>query len=326
MNKEEKLNAIKTLSKTLDKQYDGEILQYKGEKVGKAIPCIPSNILTLDNDVIGCGGLPRGRVIEIYGQESSGKTALSLHIAGECQKAGGVVAFIDAEHSLDPSFANTLGVDMDELVTAQPDFGEQAMDIVIQLVESNAVDMIIVDSVTALVPRAELEGDMGDSHMGLHARLLSQSMRKLVGISNKHSVAIVFINQIREKVGLVFGNPEVTTGGRALKFFSSLRLEVRRVAGKDGFIKDGDVIIGHRVKIKGAKNKVGTPFKEGEVSLLYGAGFDKIEDAIDHAVKKGIITGSAWLVFKGEKYRREDLREKYGEIVEAIKCQEESKT
>jgi recombination protein RecA len=320
VNKSEKLNLIKALGKTLDKQYEGEILQYRGDKVGQAIPCIPSNLLTLDREIIGCGGLPRGRVIEIYGQESSGKTALSLHIAGECQKAGGIVAFVDAEHSLDPSFANSLGVNMDELITAQPDFGEQALDIVIKLVESNTVDMIIVDSVTALVPRAELEGEMGDSHMGLHARLLSQAMRKLVGISNKHSVAVVFINQIREKVGVVFGNPEVTTGGRALKFFSSLRLEVRRVAGQAGFIKDGDKIIGHRIKVKGAKNKVGSPFKEGEISLLYAEGFDKIEDAIDYAIKKGVITGAAWLVFKGEKYRREDLREKYEEIVKEIEC------
>jgi recombination protein RecA len=275
----------------------------------------------LDNDVLGCGGFPRGRIIEVYGPESAGKTAICLHLAGECQKAGGVVAFVDAEHALSPTFADTLGVDMDELIISQPDCGEEALEIVEGLVDAG-VDLIIVDSVAALTPRAEIDGDMGDSHMGLMARLLSQAMRKLCAKISKAQTVVVFINQVREKIGLVFGDPSVTTGGRALKFYASVRLEVRRVAGsKGGVLKDGETVIGHKVNVAAKKNKVAMPFREGVVDLLYASGFDKVDAVIRYAEKLGVITGSAWLVFKGEKYRREDLVAKYAEIVEEVnKC------
>jgi recombination protein RecA len=259
--------------------------------------------------VLGCGGLPKGRIIEVYGPESAGKTAICLHIAGECQKAGCVVALVDAEHALSPSFANTLGVDMSELIISQPNCGEEALDIVEGLVDSN-VDLIIVDSVAALVPRAEIDGDMGDSHMGLAARLMSQCMRKLCGKISKAGTVVIFVNQVREKIGMVFGNPETTTGGRALKFYASIRLEVRRVAAsKDGTIKEGENIIGHRINIKAQKNKVAMPYRETIVDLLYSQGFDKAEDVIKHALKLGILTGSAWYVMVGDdkKYRREDI-------------------
>jgi len=270
--------------------------------------------------VLGCGGFPRGRIIEVYGPESAGKTALCLHVAGECQKAGGVVALVDAEHALSPTFADTLGVDMSELIISQPSCGEEALEIVEGLVDAG-VDLIIVDSVAALTPRAEIDGDMGDSHMGLMARLLSQAMRKLCGKTSKAGTVIVFVNQVRDKIGMVFGNPETTTGGRALKFYASVRLEVRRVAGsKGGVLKDGETIVGHRVNVSAKKNKVAMPFRESIIDLLYESGFDKVDDAIRYAEKLGVITGSAWLVFKGEKYRREDLTPKYMEIVEAIKC------
>lgn len=291
--------------------------------MNQQIPSLPTNLISLDKEVLGCGGFPKGRIIEVYGPESAGKTAICLHLAGECQRAGGVVALVDAEHALSPTFANTLGVDMDELIISQPDFGEEALEIVEGLVDAG-VDLIIVDSVAALVPRAEIEGDMGDSHMGLAARLLSQAMRKLCGKVSKANTVVIFVNQVRDKIGIVFGNPEVTTGGRALKFYSSIRLEVRRVAGsKGGVLKDGETIIGHRMNVKAVKNKVAMPFREGIVDLLYGSGFDKIDSAIRYAEKLGVITGSAWLVFKGEKYRREDLAEKYAEIVEEVnKCRQ----
>lgn len=274
------------------------------------IPHLPTGLPSVDREVFGCGGFPRGRVIEVYGPESAGKTALCLHLIGQVQNNGGVAAFVDAEHALSPKFASTLGVNMDELIISQPDYGEQALEIVEALIDSQAVDVIVVDSVTALVPKAELEGDMGDSHMGLQARLMSQAMRKLIGKAAKTGISIIFINQIREKVGLVFGSPEVTTGGRALKFFASLRVEVRRVAGsKGGVIKDGDIVIGHKVNIKAQKNKVGTPFKETVVDLLYATGFDAAEDVIEHAKKLGVLQGSAWLTFAGktDKYRKEEL-------------------
>jgi recombination protein RecA len=231
-----------------------------------------------------------------------------------------VVALVDAEHALSPTFADTLGVDMSELIISQPSCGEEALEIVEGLVDAG-VDLIIVDSVAALTPRAEIDGDMGDSHMGLMARLLSQAMRKLCGKTSKAGTVIVFVNQVRDKIGMVFGNPETTTGGRALKFYASVRLEVRRVAGsKGGVLKDGETIVGHRVNVSAKKNKVAMPFRESIIDLLYESGFDKVDDAIRYAEKLGVITGSAWLVFKGEKYRREDLTPKYMEIVEAIKC------
>lgn len=289
--------------------------------MNQPVPSIPTNLVLLDSDVLGCGGLPRGRIIEVYGPESAGKTALCLHVAGECQKAGGVVALVDAEHALSPTFADTLGVDMSELIISQPSCGEEALEIVEGLVDAG-VDLIIVDSVAALTPRAEIDGDMGDSHMGLMARLMSQCMRKLCGKISKAGTVVIFVNQVRDKIGMVFGNPETTTGGRALKFYASIRLEVRRVAGsKGGVLKDGEVIIGHRMNVKSVKNKVAMPFREGIVDLLYGSGFDRVDAAIRYAEKLGVITGSAWLVFKGEKYRREDLAAKYAEIIEEItKC------
>ena len=277
--------------------------------MNRPVPSIPTNLISIDANVLGCGGLPKGRIIEVYGPESAGKTAICLHIAGECQKAGGVVALVDAEHALSPSFANTLGVDMSELIISQPNCGEEALDIVEGLVDSN-VDLIIVDSVAALVPRAEIDGDMGDSHMGLAARLMSQCMRKLCGKISKAGTVVIFVNQVREKIGMVFGNPETTTGGRALKFYASIRLEVRRVAAsKDGTIKEGENIIGHRINIKAQKNKVAMPYRETIVDLLYSQGFDKAEDVIKHALKLGILTGSAWYVMVGDdkKYRREDI-------------------
>jgi recombination protein RecA len=302
MNKKEKFAAVKALGKTLDKQFETTTFQRQGNQVNKPIPCIPTNLPSLDRSVIGCGGFPRGRIIEVYGPESAGKTALCLHVIGQCQKAGGVCAFVDAEHSLSPTFADTLGVEMNELIISQPDYGEQALEIVEGLVDCGGVDLIVVDSVTALVPKAELDGDMGDSHMGLHARLMSQACRKLCAKAAVAGVCIAFINQIREKVGLVFGSPEVTTGGRALKFYASLRLEVRRVAGsKGGVLKDGDTIYGHKANIKAVKNKVAMPFKESIVELHYATGFQADDDLFDHALKIGVLTGTAKFVIKGSE-------------------------
>ena len=310
MNKQEKFKAVEALGKEMDKANGGTVtFQRQGNQVNRPVPSIPTNLISIDANVLGCGGLPKGRIIEVYGPESAGKTAICLHIAGECQKAGGVVALVDAEHALSPSFANTLGVDMSELIISQPNCGEEALDIVEGLVDSN-VDLIIVDSVAALVPRAEIDGDMGDSHMGLAARLMSQCMRKLCGKISKAVTVVIFVNQVREKIGMVFGNPETTTGGRALKFYASIRLEVRRVAAsKDGTIKEGENIIGHRINIKAQKNKVAMPYRETIVDLLYSQGFDKAEDVIKHALKLGILTGSAWYVMVGDdkKYRREDI-------------------
>jgi recombination protein RecA len=300
VNKKEKFAAVKALGKTLDKQFETTTFQYQGNQVNKPIPVIPTNLPSLDRGVIGCGGFPRGRIIEVYGPESAGKTALCLHVIGQCQKAGGVCAFVDAEHSLSPTFASTLGVEMNELIISQPDFGEQALEIVEGLIDSKGVDLIVIDSVTALVPKAELEGDMGDSHMGLHARLMSQACRKLCAKAAVAGVCVVFINQIREKVGLVFGSPEVTTGGRALKFYASLRLEVRRVAGsKGGTLKDGDTIYGHRANVKAVKNKVAMPFRESIIDLHYATGFQSLDDLFEHAKKIGVLTGTAKFVIKG---------------------------
>ena len=279
--------------------------------MNKPVPSIPTGLPSVDNYIFGCGGFPRGRIIEVYGPESAGKTAICLHTVGQCQKAGGVCALVDAEHALSPTFANTLGVNMEELIISQPNCGEEGLEDVEGLVDCG-VDLIVVDSVTALVPRAEIDGDMGDSHMGLQARLMSQAMRKLCGKISKAGVCVVWINQIREKVGLVFGSPEVTTGGRALKFYASLRVEVRRVAGsKGGVLKEGDVAVGHRMNVKAVKNKVAFPFREGIVDLYYATGFDKDEDLIQYALKIGVVVGSAWLsIVDGgpqEKFRKEDL-------------------
>jgi len=275
----------------------------------------------VDEDVIGCGGIPRGRIIEIYGPESAGKTAFSLHVIAQAQQAGGLAAIVDAEHALMLTHAKTLGVNIDELIISQPDYGEQALEVVLALTQTRAVDIIVVDSVSALVPKAELDGDMGDSHMGLQARLMSQAMRKLVGVAEKSGTTIIFINQVREKIGVMFGNPETTTGGRALKFYASVRFEVRRLSKTDGGeIKDGDVHIGHRMRIKNVKNKVGYPFREAIVDLLYSSGFDTKADTVEFLLEHdGIVVGDqtkekegngvpkGWLGFEGENYRRGEL-------------------
>jgi recombination protein RecA len=332
MSKAEMLTAMKEVESQLDKQYkdSGKMIQKLGDKVNQPIPSLSTNLPSVDNHVISCGGIPRGRVVEIFGPESSGKTAFCLHLIGNVQKAGGVAAFVDAEHALDPTFADTLGVNMDDLFVSQPDYGEQALEVIEKIVENQAADLVVVDSVTALVPKAELEGDMGDSHMGLHARLMSQAMRKLIGLCSKKDVTVVFINQIREKVGVTFGNPEVTTGGRALKFFASLRLEVRRLAeSKGGSLKDGDTIVGHRMRVKAVKNKVGKPFRETEIDLYYDSGFAVREDALKYAKDIGVVTGSAWLTIatdeNGVKYRKEDLLSdaNFGKLIKAL---EESAT
>lgn len=312
MSKEEQLKAMQEAEELLEKQFKSKsVLQKLGSGQKKLVPSLSTNLPNLDYNVLGCGGFPRGRVVEVYGPESSGKTALCLHTIAQVQKAGGVAAFIDAEHALSPQFAETLGVDLDELFISQPDCGEQALEIAETLVDKQACDLIVIDSVSALVPRAELEGDMGDSHMGLQARLMSQAMRKLVGKVSKKGVTVIFINQVREKVGLVFGNPEVTTGGRALKFFASVRIEVRRVAAsKNGLLKDGTDIVGHKVAVKAVKNKVAAPFKETEIELYYDTGFASDTDLIEYAKSVGIVEGGAWLTVKGivdKKFRYEEL-------------------
>ena len=251
----------------------------------------------LDN-ALGIGGLPKGRVVEIYGPESSGKTTLTLQIIAECQKAGGSAAFIDAEHALDPEYAKALGVDIDELLLSQPDTGEQALEVTDMLVKSGSLDVIVVDSVAALVPRAELEGDMGDSHVGLQARLMSQALRKITGSIQKSNTLVIFINQIRMKIGVMFGSPETTTGGNALKFYSSVRLDIRRI----GAIKDGDEVVGNETRVKVVKNKMAPPFKVVEFQILYGKGINKNAEIIEFAVKKGIIEkAGAWYSYKGDK-------------------------
>jgi recombination protein RecA len=261
------------------------------------VPSTPTGSFGLDN-ALGIGGLPKGRVVEIYGPESSGKTTLTLQIIAECQKAGGSAAFIDAEHALDPEYAKALGVDIDELLLSQPDTGEQALEVTDMLVKSGSLDVIVVDSVAALVPRAELEGDMGDSHVGLQARLMSQALRKITGSIQKSNTLVIFINQIRMKIGVMFGSPETTTGGNALKFYSSVRLDIRRI----GAIKDGDEVIGNETRVKVVKNKMAPPFKVVEFQILYGKGINKNAEIIEFAVKKGIIEkAGAWYSYKGDK-------------------------
>ena len=261
------------------------------------VPSIPTGSFGLDK-ALGIGGLPKGRVCEIYGPESSGKTTLTLQIIAECQKAGGSAAFIDAEHALDPEYAKALGVDIDELLLSQPDTSEQALEVTDMLVKSGSLDVIVVDSVAALVPRAELEGDMGDSHVGLQARLMSQALRKITGSIQKSNTLVIFINQIRMKIGVMFGSPETTTGGNALKFYSSVRLDIRRI----GAIKDGDEVVGNETRVKVVKNKMAPPFKVVEFQILYGKGINKNAEIIEHAVKKGIIEkAGAWYSYKGDK-------------------------
>jgi recombination protein RecA len=298
---------VKAVEKELNKEAGMKVIQRMGEQVNKPRPSIPTGLPSVDNYAIGCGGFPKGTVIEIYGPESSGKTTVALHVVGQAQRQGGIAAFVDAEHALDPTYASKLGVNMDELLVSQPDHGEQAFTIVEALVKSGGVDIIVVDSVAALVPRAELEGDYGDSHMGLHARLMSQALRKLTGIVAKSKTVVIFINQVREKVGVVYGNPEVTTGGRALKFYSSVRMEIRKVTGEAGKITEGDEHIGHRIRMKVVKNKVGNPFRETQFDLLYDKGIDTRGNVIEFAGEKGVLTLGSWCTFRDEKYRRKDL-------------------
>lgn len=294
---EDKIKALEDAFKQIEKQFGKGSIMKLGEKVYENMEVIHSGSLSLDI-ALGVGGYPKGRIIEIYGPESSGKTTFALHAIAEAQKQGGYAAFIDAEHALDPKYAKALGVDVDNLILSQPDTGEQALEICEQLVRSNAIDIVVIDSVAALVPKVEIDGDMGDSHVGLQARLMSQAMRKLSGVISKTNTVAIFINQIREKVGVMFGSPETTSGGRALKFYSTIRLDVRRIEG----IKQGDQIIGNLTRIKVVKNKVAAPFKTIEVDLIYGQGVSRYGEIIDLAVDRDIINKSgAWFSYEGEK-------------------------
>ena len=268
-----------------------------GSRNALPVSSISSGSISIDA-ALGVGGFPRGRVVEIFGPESSGKTTLALQVIAEAQRQGGTAAFIDAEHALDPTYARNLGVDLDNLIVSQPDFGEQALDITAGLVNTGAIDLAVIDSVAALVPKAEIEGEMGDNHVGLHARLMSQALRKLTGIISRTNTCVIFINQIREKIGVMFGNPETTTGGRALKFFASVRVDVRRTST----IKDGDKAIGNRTKVKVVKNKVAAPFREAEVDMMYGEGISREGDLIDTGVARGFVEKSgSWFSYAGER-------------------------
>lgn len=313
--REEKLKLLKETLNLIEKTHGKGAIMRLGDKPVQTYDVISTGSISLDY-ALGIGGVPRGRIIEIFGPESSGKTTTCLHIIAEAQKNGGIAALIDAEHAFDINYAKKLGVDTDNLILAQPDFGEQALEILDSLIRSNAIDVIVVDSVAALVPRAEIEGEMGDAHMAVQARLMSQALRKITGVTSKSNTCVIFTNQLRSKIGVVFGNPETTTGGNALKFYASVRLDIRRI----GAVKEGNDVVGSRVKVKVVKSKVAPPFKEVEFDILFNEGISKTGELIDLGIEHGVIQKSgAWLTFDGERFQgREQMKSKLKEDPELM--------